>query len=436
MDAQVLNDQSHPRRLREAHAHLPWLGRALDMLSLEGCTSADEALDRLGARAGNTCGGWVQAHSARVLSWREGGWFGRGELDRVTGKTPTLVMSFDHHAVFANSAAMERAGIRRESPDPVGGIIERDGRGEPTGLLLEAAAFAAWGMAPDPPESARADQISRALDHLERLGFTEVHELFAPGWLGPLLRELNHRRRAPMRIDLFVPLAEIETAHDGRSAWETDLLRLAGGKIFADGTLNSRTAWMLHPFTDAPPGLEHGKPLMNPVEVGDAIARCGALGLGIAMHAIGDGAVRACLDAIQAKRQRTPRESGRQVRIEHCEVIDEADVPRFAELGAIASVQPCHLLADIEALRTGLRERLHRVMPWRDLLRSGLEPGKALLFGSDVPVVRADPGDSIRAAVERRRLGDSVAIAPEQAISDTEAWRCFGHVAESGTQRL
>jgi len=440
MDAQVLNDQSHPSNLREAHAHLPWLGRALDMLSLEGCGSAGEALDRIAvraasARAEGARGGWVQSHSARVLGWREGRWFGRAELDRVTGETPTLAMSFDHHAVFANSAALEKAGIHRGTPDPAGGIIEKDRLGEPTGLLLEAAAFAIWGLAPEPPESARADQISRALDHLEGLGFSEVHELFAPAWLGPLLKQLNLRRPAPMRVDLFVPLEEIEAAHNGRSAWETDLLRLAGGKIFADGTLNSRTAWVLHPFADAPPGLEHGKPLMNPGRIGDAIERCGALGLGIAMHAIGDGAVRACLDAIQAKGQRASPGSRERVRIEHCELIDEADVPRFAELGAIASVQPCHLLADIEALRTGLRDRLHRVMPWRDLIRSGLEPGKTLLFGSDVPVVRAEPGDSIQAAVGRGRIGDPVAIAPEQAISEKEAWRCFARLAENGSPR-
>ncbi len=427
MDAQVLNDQSHPRGLREAHAHLPWLGRALDMLSLEGCESGSEALDRIGSRlSAIPPGGWVQAHSARVSGWREGSWFSRAELDRLTGETPTLAMSFDHHAVFANTAALSRAGIYRGTTDPAGGIIERDSQGEPTGLLLEAAAFSAWALAPEPPAEARSDQISRALEHLSGLGFIEVHDLFAPPWLGPLLAELARERSETMRIGLFVPLDEVESAARGRSAWESDDLRLLGGKIFTDGTLNSRTAWMLEPFLDAPPGLEYGKPLMSPTQIGDAIGRCGALGLGIAMHAIGDGAVRACLDGLQTVRRSGIREGDSPVRIEHCELIDEADVPRFAGLGAIASVQPCHLLADVEALRTGLGNRLHRVMPWRDLLRAGLIPGETLLFGSDVPVVRADPGDSIRAAVERRRAGDSVPIAPEQSITDSDAWRCFG----------
>ncbi|MEL7484376.1 MAG: amidohydrolase family protein, partial [Planctomycetota bacterium] len=134
---------------------------------------------------------------------------------------------------------------------------------------------------------------------------------------------------------------------------------------------------------------------------------------------LGDGAVCAVLDAVE--RVRPPRW---MVRIEHAEVIDAADVPRFAELGVIASVQPCHLLVDIEALGRALPDRVDRVLPLRELIDSGLEPGQTLLFGSDAPIVRPDPEDSIRAAVHRSRP-DSVAIAPDQAISESEAWSCF-----------
>ncbi|MGH7243113.1 MAG: amidohydrolase [Phycisphaerales bacterium] len=426
MGAQAVNESSQPRELREAHAHLPWLGRALDMLSLDGCQSAGEALDRIAARTGPSSGGhWIQAHSARVTGWREGTWFDRAALDRVSGPTPTLVMSFDHHAVFANSAALSKAGIDQDTPDPAGGIIDRDAKGVPTGLLLEVSAFSAWALAPEPPESARANQIERALDHLAGLGFVEVHELFAPLWLGPLLADIQRTSKRDLKIGLFVPLEVIQSASDTRETWQSDDLRLLGGKIFTDGTLNSRTAWMLEPFADAPPGLEHGKPLMNASQIGDAIAKCASLGLGIAMHAIGDGAVRACLDGMQRWKRAGAANSDVRVRIEHCELVDKRDVSRFADLGAIASVQPCHLLTDVEALRAGVPNRLHRVMPWRDLIRAGLIPGETLLFGSDVPVVRADPADSMQASVHRRRATDSLAIAPEQAITEAEAWKCF-----------
>lgn len=418
--------KNFPSALREAHAHIPWLGRALDMLSLEGCESGMEALDRIGRRIHSvTPGAWLQAHSARVAAWKERTWPERGALDRVTGATPTLIMSFDHHAIFANSAALKKAGIRSGIADPEGGIIERNKAGEPTGLLLESAAFATWALAPELPESSRSHLVGRALDHLAALGFVEVHDLFSPAWLGPTIARLQGSRDSGMRVGLYVPLEEIESAARGRDSWESDRLRLLGGKIFTDGTLNSRTAWVLEPFSDAPPGLAHGKPLMDARTIGQAIERCHALGLGVAMHAIGDGAVRACLDGIQGWKRTKSGTEGRRIRIEHCELVDERDVPRFAELGAIASVQPCHLLADVEALLAGLRHRLDRVMPWRDLIAAGLIPGETLLFGSDVPVVRANPEDSVRAAVERRRNASEEAIAPGQAIPETQVWECF-----------
>lgn len=418
--------KDRPGALREAHAHIPWLGRALDMLSLEGCESGTEALDRIGRRVHAIApGAWLQAHSARVAAWSEPAWPNRAELDRVTGTTPTLIMSFDHHAVFANSAALKQAGIEGRTADPAGGIIERTRDGEPTGLLLESAAFSMWALAPEPPESVRPELAARALDHLAALGFVEVHDLFSPAWLGPTIARLEDRMRADMRIGLYVPLDEIENASNMRETWESDRLRLLGGKVFTDGTLNSRTAWVLEPFSDVPPELAHGKPLMDASTIEQAISRCDACGLGIAMHAIGDGAVRACLDGIQSWKQRSNRKNYAPIRIEHCELVDESDVPRFAALGAIASVQPCHLLADVETLRAGLGHRLDRVMPWHDLVAAGLVPGETLLFGSDVPVVRANPEDSVRAATERRRRDTESPIAGRQAISDAQAWECF-----------
>jgi predicted amidohydrolase YtcJ len=151
----------------------------------------------------------------------------------------------------------------------------------------------------------------------------------------------------------------------------------------------------------------------------------------MAAHAIGDGAVRACLDAEQRVRDGSGRRNT-QFRIEHAEVIDEADVPRFASLGVAASVQPCHLLYDIEVLTRSLPDRLSRVLPLWEMIASGLVPGRDLMFGSDTPIVRPDPIDSIAASVLRARTigspggGPTAPIAPEQALSAAEAWACFG----------
>jgi predicted amidohydrolase YtcJ len=162
----------------------------------------------------------------------------------------------------------------------------------------------------------------------------------------------------------------------------------------------------------------------------DAVRRADAVGLPLAVHAIGDFAVRATLDSFERVR---PAALGQ--RIEHAEIIDAADVPRFAALGVTCSVQPCHLLADVEALYKYVPHRLNRVLPLRELLDSGLIPGHVgldgragLVFGSDVPIVRAEPQDSIQAAVHRRRAGapEHAMIAPRQALSEREAWACFG----------
>jgi len=180
---------------------------------------------------------------------------------------------------------------------------------------------------------------------------------------------------------------------------------------------------MLEPFVDPIAGLACGQAMVEPGELENMVEMVDGLGYPLAAHAIGDGAVRAVLDAIQAKQPGT-----RGFRIEHAEVIAEQDVARFVELGVIASVQPCHLLTDIEVVKRALGERASRVLPMREMIDAGLTPGELLLFGSDVPIVGADPEDSIQAAVQRRRvdMGEAEALAPEQAISVDEAWACFG----------
>jgi len=167
--------------------------------------------------------------------------------------------------------------------------------------------------------------------------------------------------------------------------------------------------------------------MMTEAQLGEAMALTERMGIGLAVHAIGDGAVRAVLNAYEGRDRRGAPSSFPRLRIEHAELIDEAEVPRFAKLGVVCSVQPCHLLYDIEALTRGQPGRLDRVLPLRELISAGCKPGELLWFGSDVPIVRPHPGDSIQAAVHRSREGMETtnAIAPNQAISEAEAWAAF-----------
>ena len=329
---------------------------------------------------------------------------------------------------------LELADIPADQAPASGGLIAADSTGALTGVVYEHAAHRLWNALPALTDAQFQTNLQLGLGGLGAT-FSEIHDLKSQPRLGPLLAHTldtltSQGHTIPAAIHLFPLLKDLDQALATRASWERDGLTLAGAKIFVDGTLNSRTAWMLAPYADASAGPAHdhpqGTPMMTPAQIEDAIGQCDAAGLPLAAHAIGDAAVRAVLDAIEKVQPKTPG-----FRIEHAEVIDEADVPRFAELGVIASVQPCHLLYDIEALHKALSDRLDRVLPLRELVDAGSEPGVGLLFGSDTPIVRPDPADSILAATTRRRDDSIPGLSPSepvglcQAITQSQAWDAF-----------
>ena len=406
-----------PSRLRESHCHIHAHGLGLRTVDLSRCCTQSRALETI-ASAEPDERGWIIATGARPESWTDDpAWPGLASLDAAARGHACAVWCFDYHAMQVGSAGLTRLGFGRETEDPEGGRLVRDGRGDLTGVLLERAALRAWAKIDMGP--VRPSVLTEALADLART-FAEVHDLKAqpelPGALGSIATEVG------VRCALFPLIEHFEAMAASRDEWESPGVWLAGGKIFVDGTLNSRTAWMTRPFADGPAAHPAGMAMMSAGEIESAVAMCAEHRLQLACHAIGDGAVRAVLDAVESVAP--PRWT---VRIEHAEVIDEADVPRFATLGVIASVQPCHLLTDIEALERALPDRLDRVLPLRELIDSGLVPGRTLLFGSDTPIVRPDPEDSILAATQRRReaMAASRAVSPGQAITEAEAWACF-----------
>ncbi|CAN5869398.1 amidohydrolase [soil metagenome] len=424
-----------PRGLREAHAHLPGLGEWLTTPRLDDCASLGECLARVSAAAhdARSAGLWLaRLTSARVQGWPEARWPSADELEHAGAGTPVVIMGFDHHSAAASHSALTLTGLAPGQTVPERGIVEADERGRATGLLLEDAAYAVWRAGPTPPEHVRLAQVAAALAHLADLGFEEVHDLHSPLWLGPALATLERTGGLPMRVGLYAPFMEIHAALTRRAEYESERVRLLGTKLFADGTLNSRTAHLLHRYSEPMPGLPRGQCMIAPLLLDQHIRDCDEMDVQLAIHAIGDGAVRTVLDSVERTRPARNR-----VRLEHAEIIDRADVPRFAALGVTCSVQPCHLLSDIEALTRFVPHRLDRVLPLRELLESGLVPGlcalpgearTGLIFGSDVPIVRAEPEDSVLAAVTRRRPGmpPEAAIALDQALPEADAWACFG----------
>lgn len=411
-----------PDRIREGHAHLFQLGRSLSMVDLSDCTSHEDMLDRLSARAKTTRkGDWILAHGARPDGWDNPSWPTLSQLDHACDDLCVAAWCFDYHKMMASSSALQCAKIDSETKIE-SGRVELDDAGDPTGVLIEHAALALWSCVPEPEMNLRADLIRDACLHLESMGFSEMHELKTQPWVGGVLSDLYRAGEIQIKSVLFPLMKDLRETIALSSSWDSQAVTLGGGKIFVDGTFNSRTAWMLEPFADGNPEYPCGTPMMKTRQIDNMLGICKDHNLPLAAHAIGDGAVRAVLDSIERVGC-----AGTGCRIEHAELIDLADINRFKELGVIASVQPCHLLPDIEALRRAVPERLNRVFPLRELIESGLQPGVDLIFGSDVPIVRANPEDSIQAAVHRRRVGmdQCDAINFDQRITEEEASACF-----------
>ncbi|HLP83033.1 MAG TPA: amidohydrolase family protein [Phycisphaerales bacterium] len=431
--------------LREAHAHIPAHGRELTTLPLADCTSIAECIDRVRTEAARldtsdpSRSRWLIANGVRVEAWHDRAWPTRDQLNHACPNRPAILMGFDYHSLLANTPAFRAANIADNAVDPAGGVVVRDKQGSPTGVLLEAACRIVREAMPQPTPVEQREITIAALRDFASHGFVEVHDLLAPDWLGSQLAALHDEgllQQLGIRRVCIYPLVEDLPRHAAASAtWQRgDTVILAGGKVFVDGTLNSRTAWMLEPFRNPLPDHPCGTPLMSVDQIATAMRICEQHNVGFAAHAIGDAAVRAVLDAAQrisrpAADITNPRSA---VRIEHCELTHPRDIPRFAQLGVIASVQPCHLLYDIEVLERELADRLDRVLPMRDWIATGLVPGKSLVFGSDAPIVRPHPRDSIIAAVHRRRTSDAPGgpptqnpIATAQALSESAAWQAF-----------
>lgn len=408
--------------LTDAHIHLePW-SRARAEVSLLGAADCAEALDRVV--------GFLAAHPGPgpVLGrgWAADAWSAppeRKALDAVTAGRPVLLFSKDFHALWVNSAALERAGVTRTTPAPAGGAIERDATGEPSGIVRENAVglFAtleAEAVSGAGPEDERLCAAARAL-HAQ--GVTAVHDFERGAGALRAMRALATGEGPRLRVLQALRAADLDhlLAAGIQSGVGDDRFRLGALKLFADGTLGSRTAAMLAPYEGT---TETGMDTLVPAELRAAVAAAFRGGISVAIHAIGDRACRHALDAIEAAGEWRGRVA-LTPRIEHAQLVDPADLPRFAALGVAASMQPAHCVADIDHALRGWGARADYSYPWRTLLASGT----ALAFGSDAPVESPYVGPALRAALTRQREDGSPAggFAPLERITLDQALTAF-----------
>ena len=394
--------------LIDAHVHLDGLADRNLTLELTGSASLEEALKRVeGWAARLPEDGWVVGAGWYNDAWPNPAFPTRRQLDVAAGGRPVCLRRKDGHSAWVSSAALQLAGIDTATADPAGGVIDRDGRGRPTGILRETAMQAVSAIVPRATDEDFDAAMAKALTALSELGITSVHSMDSARGFGALQR-LHSQDQLKVRVTYNLPLADLHHAErmGVRSGWGDEWLRIWGVKAFLDGSLGSRTAEMLD---------GSGTARLSEADLVDMIDRCARAELNVCLHAIGDGAVRRALDAL-ARRRDAWRHW--RPRIEHAQCVDPKDMPRFARYGVIASMQPIHAVADRElADRYWPRVTAHSYA-WASLERAGAR----LAFGSDAPVETADPMLGIDAASAWRQRA---AWHPELAVSRAKAMRAY-----------
>jgi hypothetical protein len=364
--------------LIDAHLHLSSLGRRLLTIDLSAAQSMREIVESIAELARQTPKGrWIRAGG-----WRLDAFPTHDALSAAVPDHPVWLTRKDGHCGLANAKALEAARITPGTPDPPGGRIGREG-GRLTGLLFESAMDALEGAIPPPRTEETARAVEAAQGHALARGITSVHDACADEGLLEAFRLLERHGRLTLRVHAMAWLPRQPALAD--LVRETrpiagDRLSVRAIKLFLDGSLGSRTCWMLRPFRDA--RGDRGVPRLAPGELRRIVAAATARGWQVCVHAIGDRANREVLRAYAD----APR--GARLRVEHAQHVDPEDLGRFAELGVIASMQPSHAAADRAMCRARLDARARAgSYAWRAILA----PGARLALGTDAPVETIDP---------------------------------------------
>ncbi|MDT9597962.1 amidohydrolase [Sphingosinicella rhizophila] len=409
--------------LIDAHGHVMGLGFQAMQLDLSDTRSLAEAQAKIAAfAAANPNPRWIVGGGWNQEQWGLGRFPTAADLDAVVPGRPVWLERVDGHAGWANSMAMKEAGIDASSIAPAGGKIERNGK-VPTGIFVDAAASLVQRAVPEPLPRIRDRAFEKAQEILLSNGLTAVADMGTASDDWHAMRRAGDIGRLNIRIMSYAagidPLLEI--AGTGPTPWLYDnRLRMGGVKFYIDGALGSRGAWLKQPYLDSPD--EHGLNLVTDTELKNLMSRAAMDGFQVAVHAIGDKANALLLDAIHEMAD--TYKGDRRWRVEHAQIVDPADLSRFARFGTIASMQPVHQTSDwkMAELRMGT-DRLGGAYAWRSMLANEVP----LAFGSDFPVESPNPFRGIMAAMTRTDAQGQPpgGWQPEQRLTLLQAFHAF-----------
>jgi predicted amidohydrolase YtcJ len=408
--------------MTDAHAHVLGLGDKLQAVDLVETRSYDEVIARVVERARNTPKGqWILGRGWDQNDWGNTDWPTHDALSRAVPDHPVMLSRVDGHAALVNAAAMRAANLTRTTRSPAGGEIIKDAQGNPTGVLVDNAEGLVGSVIPSPSRAQVKQMIEASITEMHRWGLTGVHDAGASALTLELYEELG--REGKLNIRLYAMISD----HAPTIAAWMQRGPLLGGydgmlwvrsiKLYQDGALGSRGAALLEPYTDNPSanGL-----LVSPAQhIREVADRALVAGFQVNTHAIGDRGNRLVLDSYEAALKSRPTADHR-FRVEHAQILHIDDIPRFAALGVIPSMQASHQTSDMYWAGNRLGEgRLRGAYAWRSLLNTNV----IIPNGSDFPVEYVNPLISFKASVSRQDANNWPVGGwyPEQRMTRDEA---------------
>ena len=409
--------------LIDSHVHLPELGASLERVNLVGVTTEADAVARVEERAKTTPKGeWIVG-----WGWDEGAWANKYPDMRLLSARipdhPVILRGLHTFAVWGNRLAFDRAKITATTQPPAGGEIRKDNRGQPTGILLNNAGALLTNAMPPATPAQLATRVFKAIDALAAAGYVSVHEAGADAALLATLEALN--AKGQLAIPVYTMLAAREASV--MSAWASrkpvtgpSNLVIRSVKAFYDGAMGSRGAFFFEDYSDRPG--HRGTGGTDYAFDHDRMAAMMRAGYQVVIHAIGDRANREALDLFESVIKSNPDAKNTRPRIEHAQVVSAADIPRFAALGVIASMQPSHAVEDMPWAQDRIGpERIKGAYAWRSLRRAGAR----MTFNSDLPATDYNFFYGLHSAVTRtdKEHHPSGGWRPEEALTIEEALR-------------
>jgi predicted amidohydrolase YtcJ len=417
--------------LTDSHCHIFGIGEREMHLNLEGANSLQDFLSKVQERIARTePGKWIVGRGWIETFWKFSQFPTRQDLDKIAPQTPIYLTRADGHASVVNTAALKIAGLNRDTPNPFGGEILKDKNGEPTGMLLDNAQDLVERHIPKPTQVERAEALQLGVKREIELGWCEIQNAGSYRDDIEIIRKQYADGKIAIRMinAVFGPSADAAWfLEQGPTVNENDhRFTQRTIKVIFDGALGSRGAALLNPYRDKPE--TSGYLTQKPRELAPMFEEALRRGIQVETHAIGDRANRLILDLYEnafkavPPNQRKLREP--RWRVEHAQILDPAEIPRFAKLGVIPSMQPSHAISDLffAPARLGL-DRLGGAYAWQSLLKTGA----IICGGSDAPVERGEPMIEFYAAISRKSIkGESgEGWHPEQAVTRDQALKMF-----------